>query len=238
MDYNRVQSYIKSHVLPKLDSLPQDVQSVKQAFDAWKADWTQARAAKLDNLDATISSRASSQQVDGVRGGVDTTLTKLATLEGSVEAVKPIANDVIKILDVANKSGSLLNVSGMGKLLAVLNYDANVDLLVDGVKKVSLQYTNGSGRGSYICSQHFKGFEYGASSNNSARYALTSFGCSFFDNVHFDQRNSIIGLDLNATAKTITNGVGVTVEPISFAKSLEIKTTSGTATAVIAYTLD
>ena len=84
MDYNRVQSYIKSHVLPKLDSLPQDVQSVKQAFDAWKADWTQARAVKLDNLDATISSRASSQQVDGVRGGVDTTITKLATLEGSV----------------------------------------------------------------------------------------------------------------------------------------------------------
>ena len=69
MDYNRVQSYIKSHVLPKLDSLPQDVQSVKNAFDTWKADWTTARAAKLDNLDATISSRASSQQVDGVQGG-------------------------------------------------------------------------------------------------------------------------------------------------------------------------
>ena len=69
MDYNRVQSYIKSHVLPKLDSLPQDVQSVKNAFDTWKADWTTARAAKLDNLDATISSRASSQAVDGVRGG-------------------------------------------------------------------------------------------------------------------------------------------------------------------------
>ena len=84
MDYNRVQSYIKSHVLPKLDSLPDDVASVKQAFDAWKADWTTARAVKLDNLDATISSRASSQAVDGVRGGVDTTLTKLATLEGSV----------------------------------------------------------------------------------------------------------------------------------------------------------
>ena len=69
MDYNRVQSYIKSHVLPKLDSLPTDVQSVKNAFDTWKADWTQARAAKLDNLDATISSRASSQAVDDVRGG-------------------------------------------------------------------------------------------------------------------------------------------------------------------------
>lgn len=69
MDYNRVQSYIKSQVLPKLDSLPQDVQSVKQAFDTWRKDWTQARAAKLDNLDATISSRASSQAVDGVREG-------------------------------------------------------------------------------------------------------------------------------------------------------------------------
>ena len=45
------------------------VQSVKNAFDAWKADWTQARAGKLDKLDATISSRASSQDVDGVRGG-------------------------------------------------------------------------------------------------------------------------------------------------------------------------
>lgn len=57
-DYNRVQSYIKSHVLPKLDSLPTDVQSVKNAFDAWKADWTQARAIKLDNLDAKVSTRA------------------------------------------------------------------------------------------------------------------------------------------------------------------------------------
>ena len=169
---------------------------------------------------------------------MDTTLTKLATLEGSVEAVKPIANDAIKILDVVSKSGSLLNVSGTGKLLAVLNHNANVDLLVDGVKKVSLRYISGSSNGSYICSQHFKGFEYGAANNNSARYALTSFGCSFFDNGYFDPRKFIIGLDLNATAKTITNGVGVTVEPISFAKSLEIKTTSGTATAVIAYTLD
>ena len=80
MDYNRVQSYIKSHVLPKLDSLPTDVQSVKQAFDAWKADWTQARAAKLDNLDATISSRASSQQVDGVK-------TDVAGVGGKVDTV-------------------------------------------------------------------------------------------------------------------------------------------------------
>ena len=90
MDYNRVQSYIKSHVLPKLDSLPDDVKSVKNAFDAWKADWTQARAIKLDNLDAKISSRASSQQVDGVRGGVDTTLQGVTELlsKGTVKSVQ------------------------------------------------------------------------------------------------------------------------------------------------------
>jgi hypothetical protein len=88
MDYNRVQSYIKSHVLPKLDSLPDDVASVKQAFDAWKADWTQARAVKLDNLDATISSRASSQAVDGVRGGVDTLKTTLTDVQTKVNAVE------------------------------------------------------------------------------------------------------------------------------------------------------
>lgn len=72
MEVNRISTEIeraKNAIEKKLDSLPQDVQSVKQAFDAWKADWTQARAVKLDNLDATISSRASSQQVDGVRGG-------------------------------------------------------------------------------------------------------------------------------------------------------------------------
>ena len=72
MEVNRISTEIeraKNAIEKKLDSLPQDVQSVKQAFDAWKADWTTARAAKLDNLDATISSRASSQAVDGVRGG-------------------------------------------------------------------------------------------------------------------------------------------------------------------------
>lgn len=133
-DYNRVQSYIKSHVLPKLDSLPGDVQSVKNAFDAWKADWTQARAVKLDNLDATISSRASSQQAD-------TTIQRLTTLEGSVRQVEQdadkmqIAMDylnhgVLKCVSVAEVpiSGGnnvIVDIAGTGKLIAVFARSAN-----------------------------------------------------------------------------------------------------------------
>ena len=127
-DYNRVQSYIKSHVLPKLDSLPGDVQSVKNAFDAWKADWTQARAVKLDNLDATISSRASSQQAD-------TTLQRLTTLEGSVGQVEQDVGKMQVAMDYLNHgtlkrvsvtempiSGGnnvIVDVEGKGKLIAV-----------------------------------------------------------------------------------------------------------------------
>ena len=149
MDYNRVQSYIKAHVLPKLDSLPQDVQSVKNAFDAWKADWTQARAAKLDNLDATISSRASSQAVDGVQGGVDTTLTKLATLEGSV---KGISADVMAVknstVPISLKHYSLslntsrYSVTGSGYILA-LSWIVDSTITIDG-KVSNLKRSGGS----------------------------------------------------------------------------------------------
>lgn len=109
-DYNRVQSYIKSHVLPKLESLPQDVQSVKNAFDAWKAYWTQARAIKLDNLDAKISSRASSQQVDGVRGGVDTTLQGVTELL-SKGVVKSVQRGVLQWKPDTNVYGKKVTVN-------------------------------------------------------------------------------------------------------------------------------
>lgn len=82
-DYNRVQSYIKSHVLPKLDSLPHDVQSVKQAFDDWKADWTQARAIKLDNLDAKVSTRATAADMGTALEQINALLGK-----GTVKSVQ------------------------------------------------------------------------------------------------------------------------------------------------------
>lgn len=122
-DYNRVQSYIKSHVLPKLDSLPGDVQSVKQAFDAWKADWTQARAVKLDNLDATISSRASSQQVDSVRGGVDTTLQGVTELL-SKGTVKSVQRGVVQWASTAKWCGKEVTVN-----LAQVNPSKTIVLL-------------------------------------------------------------------------------------------------------------
>ena len=168
---------------------------------------------------------------------MDTTLQRLTDLEGSVVKLEPVPNDAVKLLDVTNGSGTVLNVTGGGKLYAVLNYDANVDLFVDGAKKLSLRYTNGAKNGSYACSNSLKGMEYGASNNNSARYLLTSFGCVFMDNGYFNAREFIVGVDLNSSLKTIGGGIGVTKEPIEFKKSLEIKSTSGTAKVLIAYSL-
>lgn len=127
MDYNRVQSYIKSHVLPKLESLPQDVQSVKNAFDAWKADWTQARAIKLDNLDAKVSTRATAADMG-------TVLERVGALQTNLQSVtERVETNVTETLYVKNKmpfvtngttanlvstkgTGTVINITGKGAL--------------------------------------------------------------------------------------------------------------------------
>lgn len=123
----RVQSYIKSHVLPKLDSLPHDVQSVKQAFDAWKADWTQARAIKLDNLDAKVSTRATAADMG-------TALERVGALQTNLQHVtERVETNITETLDVKNKmpfvtngttanlvstkdTGTVINITGKGAL--------------------------------------------------------------------------------------------------------------------------
>lgn len=45
------------------------VRRMVKTFDEWKSDWTAERAGKLDLLDVEVSSRASSLDVDNVRGG-------------------------------------------------------------------------------------------------------------------------------------------------------------------------
>lgn len=46
-----------------------ELRRLRESWNSWKADWSTARANKLDNLDATISSRASSRDMDNVRRG-------------------------------------------------------------------------------------------------------------------------------------------------------------------------
>ena len=115
-DYNRVQSYIKSHVLPKLDSLPTDVQSVKNAFDAWKADWTQARAIKLDNLDAKVSTRATAADMG-------TALEQINTLLGK-GTVKSVQRGVVQWASSASWCGQEVTVN-----LAQVNPSKTIVLL-------------------------------------------------------------------------------------------------------------
>lgn len=142
-DYNRVQSYIKSHVLPKLDSLPDDVASVKNAFDAWKADWTQARAIKLDNLDAKVSTRATAadmgtalERVEALQVSLQNVTERVATIEKDVRndakthAVKGV---VIKKKNTPNPTELIMSITGKGTLyLATLSSNLiNSKLIVE-----------------------------------------------------------------------------------------------------------
>lgn len=113
MDSNRVQSYIKSHVLPKLESLPQDVQSVKNAFDAWKADWTQARAIKLDNLDAKVSTRATAADMGTALERINTNITETVEVKGKLPFK---ADGTTTKLISASTAGEMVNITGKGAL--------------------------------------------------------------------------------------------------------------------------
>lgn len=113
MDYNRVQSYIKSHVLPKLDSLPQDVQSVKNAFDVWRADWTQARAIKLDNLDAKVSTRATAADMSTALERIETNITETLDVKNKMPFV---TNGTTANLVLTTGTGNVINITGKGAL--------------------------------------------------------------------------------------------------------------------------
>lgn len=142
-DYNRVQSYIKSHVLPKLDSLPDDVASVKNAFDAWKADWTQARAIKLDNLDAKVSTRATAadmgtalERVEALQVSLQNVTERVATIEKDVRndakmhAVKGV---VVRKKNTPNPKELIMSINGKGTLYlaTILNSNIKSKLIVE-----------------------------------------------------------------------------------------------------------
>ena len=138
-DYNRVQSYIKSHVLPKLDSLPDDVASVKNAFDAWKADWTQARAIKLDNLDTKVSTRATAadmgtalERVEALQVSLQSVTERVATIEKEVqhEALSQAMKGVfMNFYNPTTTKPVVLSVYGAGTL-----YLANMSTNINGIK--------------------------------------------------------------------------------------------------------
>lgn len=68
MNTNRIITYVK-RLTDLVESLPGNINEFKNVFDEWRTDWTAERAGKLDLLDVEVSSRASSLDVDNVRGG-------------------------------------------------------------------------------------------------------------------------------------------------------------------------
>lgn len=208
MDYNRVQSYIKSHVLPKLESLPQDVQSVKQAFDAWKADWTQARAFNLDNLDAKVSTRATAADMGTALERVGSLQTNLQHVTERVVTIeKDVRNDakthavkgvVIKTKNTPNPKKLIMSITGNGTLyVATLSGGlVNSKLIVelDG-KLVSI--TNKSHNNFNIGISTTEAFNWASRNNDNVirdRFVELTEASS---NVYYDKQIKVNGITKN-----------------------------------------
>lgn len=232
MDYNRVQSYIKSHVLPKLDSLPTDVQSVKNAFDAWKADWTQARAIKLDNLDAKVSTRATAADMG-------TALERVGALQTNLQHVtERVETNITETLDVKNKmpftangtTANLVSTTGTG---TVINITGKGALYLAGISSSS-----GSDKRTItigIDGTNFTISDRGGWSINSGKnywIGYMNFGSYLFmnyvGNVRIDPNNIYPGLDsknfcgvsnLQQNSSTLA---AVSYSPLLFKESLTI----------------
>ena len=67
-DFNQMMASIQEHLASKLDASISSRLS-KADFDSWKAPWTPTRVAKLDRLDATVSSRADGKDWTAERAG-------------------------------------------------------------------------------------------------------------------------------------------------------------------------
>lgn len=254
MDYNRVQSYIKAHVLPKLDSLQLGMDGIPNlltpSFDSIK------------NVLASITAK-----VDNVRGRVDlnhTTLTelqnRLTKVEGSVGKVeqdvgkvqtdvnlcKPLLNENVKVVGFSSSTANstIVDVKGSGSLLALLPYDAKVELYIDGAIRMKLEGEgNRSYKSVYIAQQYVLGM---ASSDIEKSFAriqlLTPF--VYRDTCHLNEAKSYDGTSTLTTDKSqsgnhLSDGVAyLSMMPIRFNSSLKLTHESSSASGTIAYTLE
>lgn len=244
MDYNRVQSYIKSHVLPKLDSLQTGMDGIPNlltpSFDSIK------------NVLSTITTK-----VDNVRGGVDLNHTALTDLQQRLTAVEgsvgKIEQDVGGLgvpsnlkAATATSSGTILDIKGKGKLYAcgISAYDhmnpPTLDITINGtVKKVS-KYISGHGPlGAYVSVPALLDMsaDRNGSSNPNATYFKTV--CGRFIGTKLDGFG-IRFVEEDSIPNDFNGNVYITRQPLTFSSLkayANIKAESNTL-ALIAYTLD
>ena len=252
MDYNRVQSYIKAHVLPKLDSLQTGMDGIPNlltpSFDSIK------------NVLASITAK-----VDNVRGGVDlnhTALTdlqnRLTKVEGSVGKVqqdvgkvqadvggmKPIAADKIKCIKYNGNSGDVVSVRGAGQLLAVVPRIEGVSVVIDGSEKLQLKFADKKIQGGMYAAKDYVLSV--SSSADGGTFAKLSFDVATpFATSAVGKYSDVDGFEATEyyNGKSVVSGIQdskcfVSIKPIKFEKSLRITATASDASGTVAYTLD
>lgn len=144
------------------------IEDLKQSYNTWKNDWTQARAAKLDNLDAAVSSRASAADYTPARATkldrLDTTISSRASAT-DVQNLATAANDLAGV--VAKEDSVNTKIAALSSQLAQVS--ARVEKLDVGRYKLQ------TGKGFY----------------DSAMNAISAIPS--FDNANFSEVLSITG---------------------------------------------
>lgn len=116
MDYTKVISTVKKYAIAIVNELGGELDGIATNLDTWKADWTQARAIKLDNLDAKVSTRATAADMG-------TALEQINTLLGK-GTVKSVQRGVVQWASTANWCGKEVTVN-----LAQVNPSKTIVLL-------------------------------------------------------------------------------------------------------------
>lgn len=163
---------------------------------------------------------------------MDTTLTKLATLEGSVDALKSgnywATPNTLKTIEAFTKTASwetVVNVSGKGKLWRILsngysdyNLERELRITVDGKSLIVHKDTSDDGNKTSCIGMFVTPDGFVSGDRTSYVEFIDSTGSTFSTN----NPRYFVGLSDFTSAKKIL-GVAIFREPLAFTKSMKIE---------------
>ena len=139
--------------------------AIISSIASFVANWTAARAAKVDNLDAKVSTRESETDAAtrynqlNTNTGVNNTASATGTLSQKLSHIinlfssnkqKHLASKTVSVAVSTTGTHTLLNITGAGEFyMAFVNYMgdnyAEITFEIDGVSQMFRTYTNSSG---------------------------------------------------------------------------------------------
>lgn len=154
-DFNQMMASIQEYLASKLDASISSRLS-KADFDSWKAPWTGTRAAKLDNLDAKVSSRADGKDWTTERAGKVDLLDVAVSTRASGEDTQKLKEEAQNIRSIIGTEASRNLDTVMGRIGSIIGYGerviyqdpgAHTFTVPGGVKKISATIISGGGNG-------------------------------------------------------------------------------------------